>query len=114
MPQNNNDQIVKMLSDLADRLDALSVKVDLLAARSVELDASLGVYPDQFITPKEALPLLKMRSTQGVYAACRSGQFRPGTELIDISPAGSERPTYLINVYAYFKRLRNEQSPIAS
>lgn len=116
MPSKDS-QIIKLLEDLTTQLEALDTKVDRLEAlvdAKPPVGDTLSIYPNQFITPKEALPYLKQRSTQGVYSACRGGQFKPGSELIDISPEGSERPTYLINVYAYFKRLQTEQSPLAS
>lgn len=106
MPPKNNTEIVELLKALDNRLEALSEQVSLLSERPV----SSG-YPNRFIPPKKALEYLEdLNNIQGVYAACRAGRFKPGTELIDTSPAGSERPTYLINVYAHFERLKKEQS----
>lgn len=100
-------EITALIQALNQRLEQLSEKIDLLSQKQAP-----SAYPNQFISPKEALPYLKdISSLQGVYAACRSGKkFKSGTELIDTSPAGSERPTYLINVNAYFERLKKEQS----
>ena len=109
-----NSELVELLKKLHNRLGELSERVDLLDLRLEKLadNYELNEYPNKFLPPKQANEYLCFRSVQGLYSACRSGRFVPGDELIDISPEGSDRPTYLINPRAYFKRMREDQKTL--
>lgn len=88
----------------------LLIHLLLLEIRLSNLSATLEkgppLCPNAFIALSKALPFLPFLDIQELSTACASGFFESGSELIDTSPAGSERPTYLLNVHAFKQRSR--------
>ena len=98
----DNSSASNMLGQILERLDSIESAIAELSLQKTD-------YPSGYLTPKEAAPYLKKNKVAQVHEMCRRGDFLPGDELIDTSPKGSERPSYLINVRNYFERLAREQ-----
>ena len=102
--QITNQQIYELLQKIQDRLESIETSI------SSESN-DLNVYPARFVGFAEAVQYFSCNSVQGLYAACAQGTFKPGTELIDVSSALSDKPRYLLNVRAYYRRKIKEQKP---
>lgn len=86
------------------RLDQISDRLDHLTFLINERSA------DGWCPPKIAADLLGLANAEGIYSYVAQGVFRPGSELLDIGPKNAKRPTYRINVRAYYARLAKEQA----
>jgi hypothetical protein len=93
--------------NLTARLDQISDRLDRLSALINEQSAN------GWCAPKTAANILDIKNEQGIYSYIAQGVFRPGSELLCIGPRDAKRPTYRINVRAYYERLAKEQALVS-
>ena len=97
-------------SSTESSFEAFTTRLDQISDRLDSLSLLIGEQSSGWSPPKTAAVLLGFANVEGVYSYIAQGVFLPGSELVDIGPKGAKRPTYRINVRAFFKRLAKEQA----